>query len=126
MEEQEASIERYLRAEGSLWTQGPVSLPIFDDRKSKCMPCPHRVPDGDEIGFCGRCGCGDRERARLSAKLWMPLAGCPLGRWLESVGEGIAALARLPGGMLGQAEKVFKGMQQEAARRWRAWRRRES
>ena len=127
-EEQAAAIESYLRAEGSLWTQGPVSLPIYNERKGECMVCPHRKPEGDEIGFCGKCGCGNRERARLSTKLWMPLAVCglrePLRRWREAAGEGIAALARLPGGVTGQARSVFRGMRQEAARRWRAWRRR--
>lgn len=126
--EQEAAIASYLRAEGSLWTQGPVSLPIYQERKSECMVCPFRQASGDEIGFCGKCGCGDRERARLSTKLWMPLAVCglqgPLRKWGEAAGEGLVALARLPGGITGQARSVLKGMRQEAARRWKVWRRR--
>ena len=126
-EEQEALIASYLRAEGSLWAQGPVSLPVFQERKAACMCCPHRDPRGDDIGFCGKCGCGNRERARLSTKLWMPLAVCGLPerarRWGESAGEGFAALARLPGGVRGQAKAVLKGMRQEAARRLKSWRR---
>lgn len=125
-EEQEASIERYLRAEASLWSQGPVHLPIYHERESECIACPARDPSGDVIGFCNDCGCGHRERARLSVKLHMPLTTCPRKRWAEAVGEGIAALARLPGGVIGQARSVFRGMRQQAARSWAAWRRRSS
>lgn len=73
----------WLRAEASLLLEGKVSPEVRESRLSLCVICPRLVRDaGDEVGFCGACGCGTRSRARLSAvKSWMPKAKCPLRKW---------------------------------------------
>ena len=119
----EPALREYIRAEASLFKQGPVPLPIFEERKAACLTCRGRDPAGDELGFCTKCGCGDRERARLSVKLHMPATSCPLPgaakRWGEAEGEGRHALSRLPGGIRGQALSVVKAMGKELKRRLR-------
>ena len=83
------NIVKYLRAEQSLATQGPVSLTVFEERKKICGECPHRktheqIPD--PLGFCTKCGCGANPRARLTNKIKMPQTSCPLGKWDTSTG----------------------------------------
>lgn len=81
----------YLRAERSLAVEGPVSLEVFEARKAQCMGCPKRKENPrDAIGFCGGCGCGERDRARLSVKLTMPAVTCPMGKWGEARGRNTA------------------------------------
>lgn len=81
----------YLRAERSLAVEGPVPAVVFEARKAQCMGCPKRHQNPrDEIGFCGGCGCGERDRARLTVKLTMPAVSCPLGKWGEARGSNSA------------------------------------
>ena len=88
------NIYRSLRAEISNIEQGPVSLPVYEERKKICGECPHRMyPEGyhDPLGFCTKCGCGANPRAQLTVKLKLPATSCPLGKWDESPGiyEGL-------------------------------------
>ena len=88
------NIYSYLRAEYSNIEQGPVSLPVYEERKKVCGACPHRMfPDGyhDPLGFCTKCGCGANPRAQLTVKLKLPATSCPIGKWDESPGiyEGL-------------------------------------
>ena len=108
------SVTSYIAAEASLFTQGPVSLPVFEERKQACMSCPERMekPEKDEIGFCKACGCGERKRAGLSVKLHMPNATCPLNKWQPEKGEGIGQLKRI-GGIVDQIKGVSENVKNE-------------
>jgi len=82
-------IKSYVRAELSNIEQGPVSLPIYEERKKICGECPHRkFVEGykDPLGFCTKCGCGANPRAQLTVKLKLPATSCPLNKWGESTG----------------------------------------
>ena len=88
------NIYKYFRAELSNIEQGPVSLPVYEERKKICGGCPKRMfPPGysDPLGFCTECGCGANPRAQLTIKLKLPATSCPLGKWDESPGiyEGL-------------------------------------
>ena len=83
------NIRNYVRAEISNIEQGPVSLPIFEERKRICGECPHKKQVKgykDPLGFCTKCGCGANPRAQLTVKLKLPATSCPLGKWDESTG----------------------------------------
>jgi hypothetical protein len=83
------NIKSYVRAELSNIGQGPVSLPIYEERKKICGECPHRkFVEGykDPLGFCTKCGCGANPRAQLTVKLKLPATSCPLEKWGESKG----------------------------------------
>ena len=112
--EQKPKLSNYVAAEMSLFTQGPVSLPIFEQRKQKCLECPQLIkkPEKDEIGFCAACGCGERKRAGLSIKLHMPNATCPLNKWEKAEGEGISELKRI-GGIVAQLKGVGENVKNE-------------
>lgn len=112
--EQKPKLSNYVAAEMSLFTQGPVSLPIFEQRKQKCIECPQLIkkPEKDEIGFCAACGCGERKRAGLSIKLHMPNATCPLNKWEKAEGEGISELKRI-GGIVAQLKGVGENVKNE-------------
>lgn len=73
----------YLTAEASLALNGPVSAEVAESRSALCCACPKRIDgDGaDSIGYCNSCGCGAWSRSRLSLKVSMPAAFCPLGLW---------------------------------------------
>jgi hypothetical protein len=78
------NIASYVAAEASLAVQGPVAPEVFEARKQACLGCEHRAADTepkDDIGFCRKCGCGTSARARLTVKLTMPAAKCPLDKW---------------------------------------------
>ena len=82
-------IYSYLRAEYSNIEQGPVSLPIYEERKKICGECPHKKQvEGykDPLGFCTKCGCGANPRAQLTVKLKLPATSCPIGKWGEAQG----------------------------------------
>jgi hypothetical protein len=112
--EQKPKLSNYVEAEMSLFTHGPVSLPIFEERKQKCLECPKLIvkPEKDEIGFCGACGCGERKRAGLSIKLHMPNATCPLNKWEKTEGQGISELKRI-GGIIEQLKGVSANIKNE-------------
>ena len=76
------NVYRYLRAEISNIEQGPVSLPVYEQRKKISH---------DPLGFCTKCGCGANPRAQLTVKLKLPATSCPLDKWDESPGiyEGL-------------------------------------
>ena len=83
------NVKNYAKAELSKIEQGPVSLPIYEERKKICGECPHRkYVDGykDPLGFCTKCGCGAHPRAQLTVKLKLPATSCPLDKWGESKG----------------------------------------
>lgn len=86
------NIASWVKAEASLRIHGPVTAEVFEARKAACMGCEHRATNTeppDEIGFCRRCGCGTSARARLSVKLTMPAATCPLDKWKQvAMGDG--------------------------------------
>ena len=87
--EKRGRVRDYLAAELSLLRHGPVSPAVYDERAASCATCPHRQLDpADAIGFCGRCGCGKRTRARLSTRLHMPKAPCPVKRFGDAAGTG--------------------------------------
>jgi hypothetical protein len=78
------NVASYVAAEASLAVLGPVASDVFEARKAACMGCEHRATDTDppdDIGFCRKCGCGTSARARLTIKLTMPAAECPLKKW---------------------------------------------
>lgn len=78
-----SSAATYLTAEASLALYGPVPAEVAEARSALCRACPKRV-DGDKadaIGYCNSCGCGEWARSRLSVKIAMPAAFCPLGLW---------------------------------------------
>lgn len=51
---QRPSIREYLKAELSLLREGPVSLPVFEERKAAYLSCTMRNPQlEDPIGLCG-------------------------------------------------------------------------
>jgi hypothetical protein len=84
-----SNVKKYIKAELSKIEQGPVSLPIYEERKKICGECPHRkYVDGykDPLGFCTKCGCGANPRAQLTVKLKLPATSCPLDKWGESTG----------------------------------------
>jgi len=88
------AVYSYVRAEVSNIEQGPVSLPVYEERKKICGECPKRMfPEGysDPLGFCTECGCGANPRAQLTVKLKLPATSCPLGKWDEAPGiyEGL-------------------------------------
>ena len=88
------NIYKYVRAEVSNIEQGPVALPVYEERKKICGECPKRMfPEGysDPLGFCTECGCGANPRAQLTIKLKLPATSCPLGKWDEAPGiyEGL-------------------------------------
>jgi len=75
----------WLKAEASLLVQGETIPEVQASRRTACMSCPKRVAsEDDEVGYCGACGCGRNNRARLAtSKIRMPAAKCPLGKWGE-------------------------------------------
>lgn len=85
-----ANAAKYVTAEMSLQLYGPVPDPIFEERKAQCMACPSRKTSTsmhDDIGFCASCGCGVNDRSRLTVKLRMPKATCPMNKWGEADGR---------------------------------------
>jgi len=107
----------YIAAETSLAVEGQVSQETFDARKAECLACPRlRRHQADEVGFCGACGCGERDRARLAAiKLWMPQAKCPLGKWGFAKGTRSTARQAIAGAIVATANIVL-GMASDATR----------
>lgn len=76
-----ANINAWLQAEVATKLLGRVSLPVIEARTMACVlggpdggPCPllrQKRSSPDPIGYCGGCGCGDREEGRLSRKVTM-------------------------------------------------------
>ena len=52
------------------------------------MTCDGRILDKtDPIGYCNKCGCSKNPRSRLSVKLTVSGAECPLGKWKKEKGR---------------------------------------
>lgn len=88
---------KYVSAEMSLQLYGPVVDKVFEERKAHCMACPKRSTSttiADEIGFCSGCGCGVNDRSRLTVKLTMPNATCPLNKWQPAEGRHDSVIDR--------------------------------
>jgi hypothetical protein len=78
----------YIKFEISSITNGTVSSKIFEKRKKQCMTCDGRILDKtDPIGYCNKCGCSKNPRSRLSVKLTVSGAECPLGKWKKEKGR---------------------------------------
>lgn len=93
-----ANAAKYVTAEMSLQLYGPVPDVIFEERKAQCMSCSSRKVSTtlhDDIGFCSSCGCGVNERSRLTVKLRMPKATCPINRWGEADGRHDGVVDRI-------------------------------
>jgi hypothetical protein len=93
-----ANAARYVTAEMSLQLYGPVPDPIFEERKAQCMSCSSRKVSTtmhDDIGFCSSCGCGVNERSKLTVKLRMPKATCPMNKWGEADGRHDGIIDRI-------------------------------
>lgn len=117
MPEPKASAVDYFRAERSLAVEGPVSLEVFELRKAQCISCPKRqASPRDEVGFCGSCGCGQRDRARLSVKLTMPAVTCPMGKWGEAKGSA-SAPRRALSAVVWTVRGVLSGVMTDLGRR---------
>lgn len=92
------NVGSYLSAEAGLHLHGPVADEVYEQRKAACMGCDRRVTVDrlpDEIGFCGRCGCGVSEKSRLTVKLRMPGTTCPLAKFGRSPGRHPRLLDRV-------------------------------
>jgi len=77
-----ARVRSWIRAEASRVVQGELAPEAVESRLTVCRQCTHLVRhEADDVGFCGACGCGTRQRARLTIKAKMPGAVCPLGNW---------------------------------------------
>lgn len=59
---------------------GKIAEQRMESRLAQCRRCPARRQSGGGE-FCGVCGCGDTNLARLDHKLKHPLLKCPLGRF---------------------------------------------
>lgn len=78
----------YIKFEISSIFNGNVSAKIFEKRKKMCLSCDGRVSHSlDPIGFCNNCGCGKNPRSRLSVKLTVAGAECPIGKWKKEKGR---------------------------------------
>jgi hypothetical protein len=53
----------------------PTPRTVLLSRRALCEACPHRVPNGNEIGKCRLCGCW------LRFKLVLNDEACPDKRW---------------------------------------------
>lgn len=102
-------VVQYYRAELSLLTQGPVPESVFAERLAGCQSCTLRRTADDGRDYCGECGCGPSERAKLDVKLHMPSAVCPLKPpvWGRAKGEGVWHLRRV-GGVWRQIRGVLR------------------
>jgi hypothetical protein len=83
-----------------LMKDGCVSREVYDQRRSACEGCEfnqRRASDGAH--FCGNCGCGARDLAKLyiegtpidedhSPRLWMPKSNCPKDFHRTELGTG--------------------------------------
>lgn len=72
-----------------LMKEGCVDQAVYEQRKKACEGCEfNQKRSSDNAHFCGSCGCGARDLAKLyvegvsleedhSVRLWMPKAQCP-------------------------------------------------
>jgi len=92
--------------------RGKVSKKIFNDRKNKCLDCHGLMKDTtDPIGYCGLCGCGKNPRARLTVKLTVAGATCPLNKW-QPINKGKFSFANLSDTGLGICQTLWYNVRQ--------------
>jgi len=78
----------YFKFELSAIRHGTVSSKVFEKRKKECLKCEGRIRDiTDPIGYCNKCGCSKNPRSKLSVKLTVTGAECPLGKWKKEKGR---------------------------------------
>jgi len=78
----------YLKFEFSSIRHGTVSAKVFQKRKNICLSCEGRIRDiTDPIGYCSKCGCSKNPRSKLSVKLTVAGAECPIGKWKKEKGR---------------------------------------
>lgn len=81
-------VKSYLAFEWNNVKYGKLSKEIFLKRAKICKSCPGLMKSPfDSIGFCGLCGCGMNPRARLTVKLTVSGASCPIGKWSPMWGK---------------------------------------
>jgi hypothetical protein len=131
----------WLKHEAALLTQGPVSREVHAHRYACCTgltiegkqvspACPSFKGEAGSCppvaGICESCGCGDRERARISppgvegggVKLWCPTYSCPRKHWGTAEATGRENLAEFTGaGTVGQVTGVIKAAGAEVWKR---------
>ena len=107
-----AQAKQYARAELTHATQGPASEADAAARLAICMACEHRATDykgqTDTVGWCQRCSCGANKRAKLSVKVTLAGASCPLtpARWGAVQGSG-ATVASAVNAVAGVAQSII-------------------
>jgi hypothetical protein len=107
-----SKIFSYFKFEFSNFYKGKVSKRIFNDRKNKCLDCHGLMKDTtDPIGYCGLCGCGKNPRARLTVKLTVAGATCPLNKW-QPVKRGKLSFGNLVDSSLGICQTLWYNAKQ--------------
>jgi len=105
-------IGQYLTVELKAISQGPASQADAAARLAICMACEHRATEykgqTDTIGWCQRCSCGSNARAKLSVKVTLAGASCPLApaKWASVPGTG-ASVASAVGAVAGVAQSII-------------------
>ena len=103
---------QYLSAEIKHATRGPASEADAAARLAICMVCEHRATDykgeTDAVGWCQRCGCGANPRAKLTVKVTLAGASCPLTppKWEAVPGTG-ATLASAVDAVAGVTQSII-------------------
>ena len=93
-------------------TEGPASDADAAARLAICMGCEHRATDykgqTDTVGWCQRCSCGANKRAKLSVKVTLAKASCPLTppNWGAVQGSG-ASVASAVEAVAGVAQSII-------------------
>lgn len=89
-----------LKAFAVLMKDGCVSREVYDNRRKICEICEfNQKRASDNAHFCGSCGCGARDLAKLyiegvpveddhSVRLWMPTSNCPKDMHQNDKGTG--------------------------------------
>jgi hypothetical protein len=99
----------YAATEARHAVQGPAPTSVIEQRIAICRACPGRVDvfhgatDDGGVGFCTKCGCPASQRSKLSVKLTLAGAACPIGKFGAVEGTG---------GSLKTAVQAVKGMAQ--------------
>lgn len=107
-----SGIGQYLTVELIAISQGPASEADAAARLAICMGCEHRATNyegqTDTVGWCKRCICGSNARAKLSVKVTLAGASCPLApaKWSSVPGTG-ATVASAVDAVAGVAKSII-------------------
>ena len=110
--QKKSRVVQYATAELTHATQGPASEADAAARLAICMECEHRATDykgqTDLVGWCQRCGCGANPRAKLTVKVTLAGASCPLTppKWEAVQGTG-ASVASAVDAVAGVAKSII-------------------